>query len=105
MEKKADVPAGLWIRCGACAATLYAKELADNLQVCPECGHHHRTNARSRVEQLVDHGTFEEFLEDLVSTDPLRFKDRITYRDRLRASRQDTGETEAVLVGRAYIRG
>ncbi len=105
MEKKADVPAGLWMRCDACAATVYAKDLADNLRVCPECGFHHRLDARTRVEQLVDHGSFEEFLGDLVSTDPLRFKDRLTYRDRLRETQKATGETEAVITGRAYIRG
>ena len=105
MDKKADVPAGLWTRCDACGATVYSKELAENLRVCPECGFHHRSDARTRIEQLVDHGSFEECLGDLVSTDPLRFKDRISYRDRLRQSQKATGETEALLTGRAYIRG
>ena len=105
MEKKSDVPAGLWTRCDACGATVYAKDIADNLHVCPECGFHHRIDARTRIEQLVDPDSFEEFLADLVSTDPLRFKDRITYRDRLRQSYKTTGEHEAVVVGRAYIRG
>jgi len=105
MEKKADVPAGLWTRCDACGATIYAKDLADNLHVCPECGFHHRIDARTRIEQLVDPGSFEAFLEDLVSTDPLRFKDRIPYRDRLKELRKSTGEKEAAVVGRAYVRG
>jgi acetyl-CoA carboxylase carboxyl transferase subunit beta len=105
MDKKADVPAGLWTRCDPCGATVYSKELAENLRVCPECSFHHRSDARTRVEQLVDPGSFEECLGDLVSTDPLRFKDRISYRDRLRQSQKATGETEALLTGRAYIRG
>jgi acetyl-CoA carboxylase carboxyl transferase subunit beta len=105
MEKKADVPVGLWVACDACGATLYAKDKADNLHVCPECGFHHRVDARTRIEQLVDPGSFEEFLEDLIPTDPLRFKDRITYRDRIKQVQKATGEHEAVVVGRAYIRG
>ena len=105
MEKKADIPTGLWTRCDPCGGTVYSKDLADNLHVCPECNHHHRVDARTRVEQLVDPGSFEEFLADLVSTDPLRFRDRITYRDRLRKIQKDTGELEAVICGRAYIRG
>jgi len=105
MDKKSDVPVGLWSRCDACGATVYTKDVADNLHVCPECGVHHRIDARTRVEQLADPGTFQEFLDDLVSTDPLRFKDRITYRDRLKQVQKATGETEAVIVGRAYIRG
>ena len=105
MEKKTDVPAGLWMRCDACGATVYSKDLSDNLHVCPECGVHHRIDARTRTAQLVDPDSFEEFLGDLVSTDPLRFKDRITYRDRLKETRKNSGETEALVTGRAYIRG
>jgi acetyl-CoA carboxylase carboxyl transferase subunit beta len=105
MEKKADVPAGLWTRCDACGATVYAKDRADNLHVCPECSFHHRIDARTRIEQLVDPDSFEEFLEDLLSTDPLRFRDRITYRDRLKQTQKVTGEHEAIVVGRAYVRG
>ncbi len=105
MKKKEDVPAGLWVRCDACGSTLYSKDKTDNLHVCPECDHHHRVDARTRIEQLVDPESFEEFLGDLISTDPLRFKDRITYRDRLKQLRKATGENEAVAVGRAYIRG
>ncbi|MCP4251021.1 MAG: acetyl-CoA carboxylase carboxyltransferase subunit beta [bacterium] len=105
MEKKSDVPVGLWARCDACGATVYSKDVADNLHVCPECGHHNRIDARQRIDQLADPGSFEEFLDDLVSTDPLRFKDRITYKDRLKQVQKATGETEAVIVGRAYVRG
>jgi len=105
MEKKPDVPVGLWTRCDACGATVYSKDKTDNLHVCPECGFHHRIDARTRIEQLVDPESFEEFLGDLISTDPLRFKDRIKYRDRLKQVQKATREHEAVVVGRAYVRG
>lgn len=105
MTKKTDIPTGLWTRCDPCGATVYSKDLADNLHVCPECGYHHRIDARTRIEQIVDPDSFEELLPDLVSTDPLRFKDRIPYRDRLKKLHKATGEVEGVVVGRAYIRG
>jgi len=84
---------------------LYEKEVVEALYVCPECGHHRRIDARTRIQQLADPGTFEEFAEDLRSTDPLSFKDRITYRERLKREQDKTGELEAVVVGRAFIRG
>ncbi|MGB2988013.1 MAG: acetyl-CoA carboxylase, carboxyltransferase subunit beta [Phycisphaerae bacterium] len=102
---KVDVPAGLWTRCESCGHMLYEKEVAEAFYVCPECDHHRRIDARTRIEQLADPGTFEEFAEDLRSTDPLKFKDRITYKDRLKREREKTGEIEAVVVGRAFIRG
>ena len=81
------------------------KALEDNLHVCPECGYHHRIPARRRIKQLVDPDTFEEFLADLVSTDPLGFKERLKYKDRIKQAQEATGLTEAVVVGKAFIRG
>lgn len=102
---RVDVPKGLWTQCPSCQATLYQKALEDNLYVCPECNYHNRVSARVRIQQLVDPDTFEEFLSDLVSTDPLKFRDRLPYPDRLREAREKTQETEAVVVGKAFIRG
>ncbi len=104
-QEKVGVPAGLWSRCESCGHMLYEKEVAEALYVCPECGHHRRIEARTRIEQLVDPGTFEEFDADLRSTDPLKFKDRMPYKDRLKRERGKTGEPDAIVVGRAFIRG
>jgi len=84
---------------------LYEKEVAEALFVCPECGHHRRIDARTRIEQLVDPGSLEEFGADLRSTDPLKFKDRMPYKERLKREQGKTGELDAVVVGRAFIRG
>ncbi|MCH9002051.1 MAG: acetyl-CoA carboxylase carboxyltransferase subunit beta [Planctomycetes bacterium] len=104
-EDKLDVPAGLWNRCSSCGHMVYEKEVSEALGVCPECGHHRRIDARTRIGQLVDADSFEEFAKDLRSTDPLNFTDRIPYRDRLVKEREKTGEQEAVVVGLGYIRG
>lgn len=105
MPERVDIPAGLWSRCESCEHMVYEKEVAEALYVCPECGFHRRVDARTRIEQLVDPGSFEEFAQDLRSTDPLSFKDRITYQERLRREQEKTGEPDAMVVGRAFIRG
>jgi acetyl-CoA carboxylase carboxyl transferase subunit beta len=103
--KKREIPAGVWDSCAKCGHMVYQKEVAENLHCCPECGHHQRVNARTRIDQLVDPGSFEELYADLTPTDPLKFKDRIPYRDRLKAAQRKTGEKDAVVIGRAFIRG
>lgn len=105
VDQKAGVPAGLWTRCERCEHMLYEKDVTEALHVCPECGYHRRIDARTRIEQLVDPDTFEEFATDLRSTDPLKFKDRIPYKERLKREQSKTGESEAVVVGKAFIRG
>ncbi len=98
VEEK-GVPAGLWTRCDSCGHMVYEKDFAENLDVCPECGHHRRIDARTRVSQLTDPGSFEEFAEDLRSIDPLKFKDRVAYSDRLKKTQKKTGEPDAIIVG------
>jgi acetyl-CoA carboxylase carboxyl transferase subunit beta len=104
-EEKVSVPPGLWTRCEACGHMLYEKEVLEALNVCLECGHHRRVDARTRITQLVDPGTFEEFDASLRSIDPLNFRDRMTYAERLEREQIGTGEVDAIVTGRAFIRG
>ena len=105
ISKKPDVPEGVWDRCQACGEMLYIREFEEALRVCPSCDHHHRLEARKRVTQLCDEGAFDEFLADLVTTDPLKFIDRIPYKERIQQVQEKTGEKEAIIVGKAYIKG
>lgn len=102
---KVDIPDGLWLRCKGCSKMVFRKLLEDSLLVCPECNLHYRVDARSRVQQLTDPDTFEEFNAELVSTDPLRWTDSKGYKDRLADAQRQTGLTEAVVTGRGYIKG
>lgn len=103
--RKLDVPEGLWVKCEKCQAMVYRKQLEENLLCCPECGKHYRVPARVRIAQLTDPDTFEEFLEDLESSDPLKFKDRMAYKDRLTENQSKTQLKDAVVTGKGYIKG
>lgn len=102
---RVEVPEGLWMRCKACSRMIFRKVLEENLLVCPECGLHSRVAARTRVEQLVDPGAFEECWANLVSTDPLKWADSKPYPVRLKEAQEQTQLSEAVIAGKAYIKG
>jgi acetyl-CoA carboxylase carboxyl transferase subunit beta len=106
-RRKRGVPEGLWTQCPRCKATIFRKEAADRLNVCPEpsCGYHFYLPARDRIAQLLDEDSFEEWFTDLLPCDPLGFKDRITYAQRLEAEQGKTGMKDAAVVGRGFIRG
>ena len=103
--KPAGVPEGLWKRCPNCEAMLYAKQVAQNLHVCPDCDYHYRIDAEQRIEQLCDPGSFEPMWENLAPRDTLGFHDRIPYKDRLKREQAKTGHNDAVQCGRAFIKG
>jgi len=104
-RRNVDVPHGLWIRCTRCSEMIYRRILEEELHVCPHCSFHFRIDARTRIAQLNDADTFEEFLPDLESSDPLEFTDRIPYRQRLAETKQASGEREAIVVGKGFVKG
>ena len=102
---RADVPEGLWMRCPSCEAMSYRKSVQQNMYVCPDCDHHYRIGGDDRVQQLVDPGSFEELWADLAPSDPLNFTDRKPYKQRLKDEQKKTGHKDAVITGRAFIKG
>jgi acetyl-CoA carboxylase carboxyl transferase subunit beta len=102
--RKTPVPEGLWIKCPSCEATLYRTDLEKNLLVCPKCGHHNRTSARERIEQLLDPEGRFEIGSEVVPVDSLKFKDQKKYPERLEAALDETGEMDALIVMQGSIR-
>src|SRR5947209_3715302 len=102
---KSNIPEGLWMRCDECGKMLFRKVVEDSLHVCPECGYHFRIGARIRINQLLDEGSFEELFADIRPTDPLDFVDKKSYADRLVAIQNESGEPDAVICGKGFIKG
>lgn len=102
-EKK-GVPEGVWIKCGGCNSVLYRNELIKNLSVCPSCNHHHRLNARERLDQFLDDSGQIEIAADLEPIDRLKFKDSKKYKDRISQAQKATGEKEAFVVMKGHLK-
>jgi acetyl-CoA carboxylase carboxyl transferase subunit beta len=98
-QQKKEIPDGLWTKCESCGEIIYVKELEKNLWVCHRCDFHFRIKSKDYIELLLDEGKLEEYDKNLVSSDPLRFKDSKRYPDRIRDSRKKTGLNDAVIVG------
>jgi len=101
---KSRVPEGLWVKCPSCGQIIYNKDLAASLSVCTKCGHHFRLNASERLRSLFD-GQWEEHDAGLTSTDPLRFTDTKSYRQRLETSMKATGLRDAVISATGRVGG
>lgn len=102
---KRGVPEGLWDKCPSCSSVLYKPEMDRNCDVCPKCGHHMRINARRRLQLFLDEGEQSEIGAELSPVDTLRFRDSKKYKDRLVAAQRQTGEKDALVVMRGYLKG
>ena len=79
-----EVPENLWVKCDECGTMLFHRELANNLNVCTNCGHHMPISPRERFRKLFDGGIFVEIQVPKPIADPLAFKDQKKYPERLR---------------------
>jgi len=106
-EKREELkPSGqLWVKCNSCNEIIYRKVIERNFQVCPKCNYHFQIPARRRIDCVVDPGTFIEYDAELVSADPLEFKDSKRYSSRVKESQEKTGQQDAILCGEGRIEG
>ena len=95
----------LWHKCGKCGTMVFLKEWEDNLRVCPRCDHHDRIGPKIRFEQLFDAAKYELLPAPEVREDPLRFKAKDRYTEKLKEARAKTGESDALLNGRGTVDG
>ncbi len=93
-----EVPENLWHKCSECGTMLFHRELAENQNVCTQCGHHMAITPRDRFQHLFDGGIFTEIDVPAPKDDPLHFRDQKKYPDRMKAAQKKTGEKEAMLV-------
>jgi acetyl-CoA carboxylase carboxyl transferase alpha subunit/acetyl-CoA carboxylase carboxyl transferase beta subunit len=98
-------PPDLWTKCPQCEEMLFNKQLDKALRVCPNCGHHFRLSAATRLDQLLDAGSWGERDAGLQSVDRLGFVDSKSYPDRLEAARISTGTRDAAVWGTATLGG
>ncbi len=104
-RQEREIADGLWHKCPKCGVLSYTKDLKANQMVCSDCGHHNRVDSDERIRQLIDAGTWRPMDEHLRPSDPLQFRDRKPYIDRLRDMQEKTGLTDAVRTGLGEIEG
>ncbi|MEC8467372.1 MAG: acetyl-CoA carboxylase, carboxyltransferase subunit beta [Pseudomonadota bacterium] len=97
-RSKKDVKANVWVKCPSCGDMLYRKDLAANLNICTNCGHHHRISVQARLAYLCDEGTMQEVAVPAPKVDPLKFKDRKSYADRLKDAKKASDGEDAFKV-------
>ena len=100
---KATKPKESLIECKKCKEQTPALEIAQNFHVCPKCDYHFRIGALERINQLLNPDSFVQHDQNLVSTDPLKFKDKRKYKERIKSSTKSALENEAVVSGSGLL--
>ena len=103
-KRSSKVEENLWTACG-CKNLIYKEDMDSNQKVCPKCGEHHKLTCKERFETFFDNKDFELIETPLPKDDPLNFVDKKKYTDRLKAARELTGQSDAVLIAKGKVQG
>ena len=101
-----EVPDNFWVKCKGCNEMLFHRQLEENLQVCPRCDYHMPLTCKNRLKALFDRGSYEEIaLKDGTTLDPLKFRDKRKYLDRIKEARSKTGLKDAISLASGRVNG
>jgi acetyl-CoA carboxylase carboxyl transferase subunit beta len=84
---------------------LFHQDLEQAGMVCPNCGHHMRIGAEARFTLLLDEGSRVDLEMPETPVDPLKFRDRKRYTDRLKEAGQKNGPGDALKAAAGTIEG
>ena len=98
LVKRREVPEKLWNNCLSCGNMIHHKDLNENLRVCMNCDYHFRMSAEDRIKLFFRDGQYNEIELDKISDDPLNFKDKKKYKDRLKEYRKKTSREDAFIL-------
>ena len=93
----------LWIKCKSCSQMIFHKEFSANNNVCKTCGFHDHLSAKERIEFLLDKDSIENITISNPKLDPLNFKDKKKYSDRIKDAQNKTKLDDALLVSFGLI--
>ncbi|PPR30132.1 MAG: Acetyl-coenzyme A carboxylase carboxyl transferase subunit beta [Alphaproteobacteria bacterium MarineAlpha9_Bin2] len=105
LVKKIEVPNNLWVKCLGCEQMVYNKDLKETYSVCPTCGFHLRLSSTDRMDWILDEGTHREIEISDVVFDPLKFKDKKKYSDRIKEAKAKSNQNDAILLRSGTIGG
>ncbi len=88
----------LWIKCPSCGQMNFHKDLQEKLYMCSNCDAHLAMPINERLANIYNGGQYEVKKIPKVIEDPLSFRDKIKYTERLKIARKKTLNNDAILV-------
>jgi acetyl-CoA carboxylase carboxyl transferase subunit beta len=84
---------------------IFHRDLDANQDVCSHCDHHFRVGPEFRFKALFDEGSWSRIELPKAPIDPLKFRDRKRYSERLKEAQSKTGQSDAIEAAHGRIGG
>ena len=94
---KRDTRQGSWIKCPECKNMIFKSVLENDYYVCNQCSFHFRITSTEYIDLLLD-GDCNELGKNVLSSNPLNFKNPKDYSIQIKTAKEKTGKDDAVTV-------
>lgn len=99
-QLRKDLPDGVMTKCPKCKVITPTKEVQKNNKICVKCDYHFQMTAYERIERLLDENSFVEYDKEMISMNPLEFKE---YDSKIKGDMEKTGLNEAIVTGEGTL--
>ena len=94
---KKNIPDNLWKTCPQCEKMIHHKELLESIYVCNHCNYHFKISPKTRFDMIFGIDQYENIEIKNSFDDPLKFKDKKKYIERLKEYRKKTEYNDALV--------
>lgn len=107
LTTKRDVPDNMWATCPETGQMVFRKDLEENHFVFPGSEYHEQMTAPERLAFLFggEEDAYTRVELPDVKSDPLKFRDKRKYAERVKEARTKTDMSDAILVGEGDLQG
>lgn len=102
---KKTIPDGIWHKCKDCQRVMSCKEHEENNYVCIWCDYHTRIGSNEYFQLLFDGTEYDVLFKQIKTKDVLHFRDKKTYKQRLRKATRTTGLDDAIQIAVGPLNG
>ena len=102
-NKKTSTPSDLWTNCASCSEIIYKENIEKNLYCCTKCDEPQQILPRQRFQILFDDGIYTELDTPKLNSDPLKWKDITSFKDKVEAARKKFNQRHAAIVATRNI--
>ncbi|MGV3278728.1 acetyl-CoA carboxylase, carboxyltransferase subunit beta [Rickettsiales bacterium LUAb2] len=107
-EEVKDIPDNMWLKCPSCSSLLFKKDIKNNDYTCTSCDYYFYMPVQDRLNSIFNEGEYKILPVSKVIKDPIKFKGKEKYSEKLEEYQKKTKFEDAALavygkIGSNYV--
>lgn len=98
-----NVPNNMWKKCPKCSTLIFEEDLVNNVYTCFNCEYYFHMPVKARLDSIFNNSNYKTLETPKVIQDPIKFKGKGKYSERILDYRKKTGYEDAAVAAYGKI--